>query len=81
MKLTTKQVLEAIQEYQQQSSDGLDAEFPYLTLAKKYNIPEKVAYYACVKAEKKGYTECGVSLRTAWLTEKGKRFLMDNSVA
>jgi hypothetical protein len=46
--------------------------FPYETLAAETSEPEKVCYRAMERAERHGLIECGVSLRTGWLTEKGK---------
>ena len=49
--------------------------FPYESLAKKYGCDEKLAYSACERACSHGLIEYGVSLRTGWLTEKGKQLL------
>lgn len=37
--------------------------------------PEKVCYAAVKRASDRGYIEYGVSLRTGWLTEKGKALI------
>ena len=37
--------------------------------------PEKVCYAAMERADDHGLIEWGVSLRTAWLTDKGKALL------
>lgn len=42
------------------------------------NIPEKVVFRKMEKLAEQGYLEYGVSLRTAWLTEKGKKYLEEN---
>ena len=34
--------------------------------------PEKIIYAAMQREDDRGYLEWGVSLRTAWLTDKGK---------
>lgn len=34
-------------------------------------IPEKVVYAKYDNIDSKGYVNCGVSLRTGWLTQKG----------
>lgn len=39
---------------------------------------EKVCYRAMERAERKGYIEYGVSLRSAWITDKGKELLTKN---
>jgi hypothetical protein len=35
----------------------------------------KVCYRALERASKRGYLECGVSLRTSWVTTKGRQLL------
>jgi tRNA U34 5-methylaminomethyl-2-thiouridine-forming methyltransferase MnmC len=37
--------------------------------------PPKVCYYALERALRRGLIECGVSLRTSWLTDAGKQLL------
>lgn len=49
--------------------------FPYEALAASTGQPEKVCYRAMERAEKRGLIEYGVSLRTGWLTDKGKALL------
>lgn len=39
--------------------------------------PSKVIYAAMEREYDKGYLECGVSIRTAWLTEKGEEKLRE----
>lgn len=39
--------------------------------------PEKLVFKKMEKLSDEGYLEYGVSLRTAWLTEKGKKYLKD----
>lgn len=51
--------------------------FPYETLAEEFGCSQKVAYRACERACRHGLIEYGVSLRTGWLTEKGKELLHD----
>ena len=36
---------------------------------------EKVVYRAMARAERRGLVECGVSLRSGWLTDKGIKLL------
>lgn len=64
-------VLKAYEEYQKYRN-----EFPYEILSKWTGQPEKVCYRAMERDCAKGYIECGVSLRTGWLTEEGKEFLL-----
>ncbi len=65
----------AVAEYRQ---DVFNRPFPYEALAKKFNCDEKLAYSACERACDNGLIEYGVSLRTGWLTEKGKELLTPN---
>jgi len=50
-------------------------EWPYEYLSKKFNVPEKVAYSACERAYDHRLLECGVSLRSGWVTDKGLELL------
>ena len=38
--------------------------------------PEKVCFAAMERAESRGYIESGISLRTAWVTEKGQQLML-----
>lgn len=49
--------------------------FPYETLADAFGCSQKVAYRACERACRHGLLEYGTSLRTGWLTDKGKELL------
>lgn len=49
--------------------------FPYEILSEWTGQPEKVCYRAMERDELRGYIECGVSLRTGWLTDKGEEYL------
>lgn len=51
------------------------AGYAYETLAREFGCTEDEAYSAMETAEDEGYVECGVSLRTGWLTPKGDAFL------
>lgn len=68
--ISDKEVCLAVAEYEKTRGD-----FPYETLAKKFNCDEKLAYKACERASDNGLIEYGVSLRTGWLTEKGKELI------
>jgi len=74
--ITDKMVCEAVAEYQ---SDIYNKPFPYEIIAQKTGCAEKVAYRAMERAVDSDYLDYGVSLRTAWLTEKGKEVLKENS--
>ena len=71
--ITDKMVCEAVAEYQ---SDPYNKPFPYEIIAQKTGCVEKVAYCAMERADDRGYIDYGVSLRTGWLTEKGKELLV-----
>ncbi len=46
--------------------------WPYELLMGWTGAPFKVCYRAMERADQRGLLDYGVSLRTAWLTEKGK---------
>lgn len=87
--ITDEQVCRAVQAYQdaiRAPYEGLaifgftlasDAPpFPYEALAAQTGQPEKVCYRAMERAERRGLIEVGTSLRTGWLSEKGKELLV-----
>jgi hypothetical protein len=69
--ITTAQVLRACHAFHQGGEDRT----PLQILIEEYGAPEKVAYSAMEREENKGFVECGVSLRTSWVTPKGYEFL------
>jgi hypothetical protein len=69
--ISDKQVCEA---YKISHAIQLD-KYPYEILQNTTGQCEKVCYRAMERACSRGYIECGVSLRTGWLTEKGKALL------
>ena len=73
--ITDLQVVRAVQRRQ----DDRDGPWPYETLSRETGQPEKVCYRAMERADSRGYLEYGVSLRTAWLTDKGKALLASNA--
>lgn len=54
---------------------GGGIEFADKILMRVTGQPEKVCYRAMERAEDRGYIDCGVSLRSGWLTEEGKELL------
>lgn len=46
--------------------------YPYDRLMSVLGCPTKVAYVAMERACDRGYIEFGVSLRTGWITDKGR---------
>ena len=55
---------------------GFDTRWPYEMLMEQTGEPEKVCYRAMERAENRGLIDCGVSLRSGWITEKGKEMLL-----
>lgn len=55
---------------------GLTNKWPYETLMEETGQSEKVCFRAMERAEDHGLIECGVSLRSGWITKKGKEMLL-----
>jgi len=72
--ITDAQVCRAVQDFRDRN---LDLPWPYEALAAETGQPEKVCFRAMERADRRGFLEYGVSLRTAWLTEKGKALLKE----
>ena len=70
--ISDRQVCEAVQAY----ADDLN-HWPYDILAEATGQPQKVCWRAVERAAKRDLIEYGVSLRTGWLTEKGRQLLAD----
>ena len=71
--VTDRQVCEAVR-----ISRDTHCEFwPCELLAKETGECEKVCYRAMERAAKRDLLDCGVSLRTGWLTDKGKALLAE----
>ena len=66
-----KTIMEAVGKFK----TALLCEYPYEILQKMTGQPAKVCYSAMERAAGRGYIEYGVSLRTGWLTGKGKELL------
>ena len=66
--ITDKQVVDAVH----RSKAPLE-QWPHLILARETGQCEKVCYRALERAARRGFVECGVSLRSGWLTESGER--------
>ncbi len=71
--ITDKQVCEAVRDYN--ATKHRDA-WPYELLAQRTGECEKVCYSAMERACNHNYIEYGVSLRSGWLTEEGKRLII-----
>lgn len=52
-----------------------ETRWPYVLLMERTGQPMKVCYRAMERADDRGLLEYGVSLRTAWITEKGRALL------
>ena len=50
---------------------GIHDRWPCLILMAWTGECEKVCYSAMERAQNRGYIECGVSLRSGWVTQKG----------
>jgi len=72
--ITDKQVCEA---YVQ--SKEPPRKWPYQILAEMTGQVEKVCFLAMERAEHRGYIDCGVSLRSGWLTAKGLELLLETT--
>jgi hypothetical protein len=55
--------------------------FPYEALAAETGQAEKVCYRAMERAYDRGLIECGVSLRTGWLTPAGRALVEEKKVS
>jgi len=62
----------AVQQFLDNNRSG---SWPYELLAQWTGQPEKVCYRAMERAATHGLIEWGVSLRTGWLTDKGKSLI------
>jgi hypothetical protein len=69
--ITDKEVCKAYVEFKKFCSKGVCDNWPHTILEKWTGQPWKVCYRACERAQDRGYIECGVSLRSGWLTDKG----------
>ena len=74
--ITDKEVCAAYREYRDNIDESFEhKDWPYEILMRITGQPFKVCYRAMERAERHGLIEYGVSLRTGWLTEKGKELL------
>lgn len=73
--ISDKQVVIAYAEYH----NGARKEWPYEILRRMTGQPFMVCYRAMERAAKRGFVESGISLRTGWLTDKGKALLQEEA--
>lgn len=75
------EVLQAVRDARACDHKAEDGSYlwPYTLLEQRRGAPFKVAYAALERADKRGYVESGVSLRTCWLTPKGERLLAEGA--
>lgn len=66
--IDTKMVLSACNKFH----TNRDSRPPLEIIMEDTGAPEKIVWAALEREEKRGHLDCGVSLRTAWLTHKGK---------
>lgn len=74
--ISDAQVCRAVQAFRDRDCE---LPFPYEALADETGQPEKVCYRAMERAALRGLINCGVSLRTGWLTDKGKALIADHA--
>ena len=72
--ITDLQVLLALEKWKQDNRGP----WAYETLAAETGECEKVCYRAMERAYDRGLLDYGVSLRTAWITQKGHDLLQAN---
>ena len=72
-----KEVLKQQQKWWEANLEKRNLPFTYGVLGKKYGS-EKLILRKMKQLVDKGYLEYGTSLRTAWLTDKGKNYLKNN---
>jgi len=68
--ITDKQVCQAFSEWMKNRN-----EFATAILHRMTGEPMKVCHSACERAVMRGFIDCGVSVRSGWLTEKGKELI------
>lgn len=74
--ITDKQVCEAFRDRVMVSMEH-ECRFPYDILEERTGQAFKVCWRAMERAADRGLIEYGVSLRTGWLTERGRALLSD----
>lgn len=78
MKFSLKDIsIKEVLEQQQKWWNNKELPFTYEVLGEKYGS-EKLVYKKMEQLDRLGYLDCGVSLRTAWLTEKAKEYLTNS---
>lgn len=75
--ITDFQVCAAVQAYQEKPKG--DKRWPYDFLQEWTGAPFKVCYSALERASKRALIDYGVSLRTGWLTPRGKKVLEEGA--
>lgn len=77
--ITTLALLQAIHDHRSRpippGKHSWDVPGPWWTLCTVY--PENVVNAAYIREDDRGHLECGVSLRTSWLTDKGRARLVE----
>jgi hypothetical protein len=80
--ITDQMVCEAVERYHNfmvGHNWNETTKFPYEDLSKRTGEPEKVCFRAVERAYNHGLIEYGVSLRTGWLTDKGKDLINESA--
>jgi hypothetical protein len=68
--ITDRQVVLAYIEHAK-NRDSQSNKYPYNYLMEWTGECKKVCFKAMERAEERGYIDCGVSLRTGWVTDEG----------
>jgi hypothetical protein len=71
--ITDLQVCQAYAEWTEKREQMVDS-----LLMRATGQPEKVVYRAMERADRRGYIDYGVSLRSGWLTDKGRELVAAN---
>jgi hypothetical protein len=69
------QMVDVLRAYEA-STVARNLRWPVDILIEQFGVPRKVAEHACAKAHDKGLIEYGISLRSGWLTDKGRELLV-----
>lgn len=64
--------------YRECANQSPATDWPYTLLARQTGAPEKVCYRACERAAYHNLIDYGTSLRSGWLTHKGRELLRQN---
>ena len=80
-RISTKDIsdYQVLKAYEESKRMGFK-KFPYDILMEKTGACEKVCYRAMERAYDRELIECGVSLRSGWITEKGYALMSEHVI-